>query len=238
MRDRYQYQYQPANQGAKPVWRSLSLVVTGGFLVVLAFALLGVWRMGDRFFSNIGAMFSLQVSSPEIDLRPIVISQIRGASELTTSIFVMESVVPTRQNLLLGSMTLGTTKLLYIAHGEVRAGVDLGAIAPQDVTLTQDSITIQLPPPKILDRKIDVNRSSIYEYDRGFMGLGPDVGPNLQTLAQQETLRRIEKAACDNGILESANQRAELVVGQLVKLTGYSKVTVKTQTPDRNTCGS
>ncbi len=236
MRDRYQYQ--PANYNAKPLWRSLSLVATGGFLVVLLFALLGVWRMGDRFFSNMGAMFSLKVASAEVDLRPIVISQIRGASELTTSIFVMETVVPTRQNLLLGSVTLGTTKLLYIAHGEVRAGVDLGAIAPTDVTLTQDSITIQLPPPKILDRKIDVNRSSVYEYDRGFMGLGPDVGPNLQAIAQQETLKRIEKAACDNGILGAANQRAELVVGQLVKLTGYSKVTVKTQTPDPNTCGS
>jgi Protein of unknown function (DUF4230) len=236
MRDRYQYQ--PANQGTKPFWRNLSLVVTGGFLVVLAFALIGVWRMGDRFFSNVGAIFSLKVESPEVDLRPIVISQIRGASELTTSIFVMETVVPTRQNLLLGSVTLGTTKLLYIAHGEVRAGVDLGAIAPEDVTLTQDSITIQLPPPKILDRKIDVNRSSIYEYDRGFLGLGPDVGPNLQAIAQQETLKRIEKAACDNGILAAANQRAELVVGQLVKLTGYAKVTVKTQAPDPNTCGS
>ncbi len=236
MRDRYRYQ--SANHGVNPLWRSLSLVATGGFLVVLAFALIGVWRMGDRFFSDMGAMFSLKVASPEVDLRPIVISQIRGASELTTSIFVMETVVPTRQNLLLGSVTLGTTKLLYIAHGEVRAGVDLGAIAPTDVTLTQDSITIQLPPPKILDRKIDVNRSSIYEYDRGFMGLGPDVGPNLQTLAQQETLKRIEKAACDNDILAAANQRAELVVGQLVKLTGYAKVMVKTQTPDPNTCGS
>jgi hypothetical protein len=229
-------QERPASHVIKSPWRSLSLVVTGGCLTVLAFSLVGVWRMGDRFFAGMSSMFNLKVSTPEVDLRPIVIQQIRGASELTTSIFVMETVVPTRQNLLLGSMTVGTTKLLYIAHGEVRAGVDLSAIGQKDVTFTQDSITIELPPPKILDRKIDVNRSSVYEYDRGFLGLGPDVGPNLQTLAQQETLRRIEKAACDNGILLAANQRAELVVSQLVKLTGYAKVTVKTQSPVAEAC--
>jgi hypothetical protein len=231
-----QIQDRPIARTAKSTWRNLSLIATGGFIAVLAFSLVGLWRMGDRFFAEVASMFSFKVSSAEVDLRPIVIQQIRGASELTTSIFVMETVVPTRQSLLLGSVPLGTTKLLYIAHGEVRAGVDLSAIAPQDITLTPNSITIDLPPPEILDSKIDVNRSSVYEYDRGFLGLGPDVGPNLQALAQQETLRRIEKAACDNGILIAANQRAELVVSQLVKLTGDAKVTVKTQAPATGYC--
>jgi hypothetical protein len=58
------------------------------------------------------------------------------------------------------------------------------------VQVTNNTIQLRLPPPRILDSKIDVNRSSVYDYNRGFLGLGPDVGPQLQTLAQRETLKK------------------------------------------------
>jgi hypothetical protein len=136
----------------------------------------------------------------------------------------------------LANYTVGTTTLLYIAYGEVRAGVDLKDLKAENVQVTNNTIQLRLPPPRILDSKIDVNRSSVYDYNRGFLGLGPDVGPQLQTLAQRETLKKIVAAACSQGVLKQANDRAELVVEKLLNTAGYKQVQVKTQPPAPGTC--
>jgi hypothetical protein len=197
---------------------------------------IGMWRSGAHFFEGINAIFNAPPPKPEVDVRTLVVSQVRGASELTTAVFTMEAVVPSRQDRKLGGYTVGSTTLLYIAYGEVRAGVDLKDLKADDVTVVNDTIQLQLPPPRILDSKIDVNRSNVYDYDRGFLGLGPDVAPQLQSLAQQETLKKIVTAACGNRILDQANDRAQLVVEKLLNTAGYKEVEVKTQSPLPGTC--
>lgn len=216
--------------------RNLMLMSTGSMVLIALLFGIGVLRSGTRFFEGLNAMFNAPPAKPEVDVRSLVVRQIRGASELTTSVFTMEAVVPTRQDRKLGSYTVGSTTLLYIAYGEVRAGVDLKDLNADNVRLVNDTIQLQLPPPRILDSKIDVNRSSVYDYDRGFLGLGPDVAPQLQTLAQQETLKKIVTAACNQGVLQQANDRAQLVVEKLLNTAGYRAVEVKTQLPPPGTC--
>jgi hypothetical protein len=145
----------------------------------------------------------------------------------------MEAVVPTSRDRTFGGYVVGRTTLLYIAHGEVRAGVDLSKIQPEDVQISDQTVTLRLPPPEILDSKIDVNRSRVYDYDRGFMGLGPDAAPQLQSLAQQETLQKIVQTACSQGLLETANQRADFAVTQLLETAGAGdrSFIVETQPP-------
>jgi hypothetical protein len=209
---------------------------TGGTVLVALVLGIGILRSGTRFFEGLGAIFNAPQPQPVVDVRTLILHQIRGASELTTSVFTMESVVPTRQDMKLANYTVGTTTLLYIAYGEVRAGVDLKDLKAEDVQVTNNTIQLRLPPPRILDSKIDVNRSSVYDYNRGFLGLGPDVGPQLQTLAQRETLKKIVAAACSQGVLKQANERAELVVEKLLNTAGYKQIQVKTQPPTPGTC--
>jgi hypothetical protein len=216
--------------------RNLMLMSTGGMVLIALLLGIGMWRSGTRFFDGITAMFNAPPAKPQVDVRSLVVSQVRGASELTTAVFTMEAVVPTRQERKIGQYTLGATTLLYIAYGEVRAGVDLKELNPNNVTVVNDTIQLQLPPPRILDSKIDVNRSSVYDYDRGFLGLGPDTAPQLQSLAQQETLKKIKEAACKNNLLAQANDRAELVVEKLLNTAGYKQVVVKTQSPSPGSC--
>ncbi|MGB5970174.1 MAG: DUF4230 domain-containing protein, partial [Spirulinaceae cyanobacterium] len=155
------------------------LVSVGGVVLLFIIFLLVLKQLGSDVWGNIAAFLNLSSSEPEVDVPTLVVKQIRGASELTTAIFTMEAVVPTRQDSKLGEVVIGTTTLLYVAHGEVRAGVDLSKIEAEDVTYTDETetVTIQLPPPEILDSKIDVDRSKVYHYDRGFLNLGPDVAP-------------------------------------------------------------
>ena len=190
---------------------------------------LGLWKFGDRFVAGLQLMVTPQVEAPEPDVRSIVVQQIRGASELTTAIFAMEAVVPTKSDRTLGGYVIGSTNLLYIAYGEVRAGVDLSEIGTGDVQLGADGIRITLPPPRILDSKLDLTRSDVYDYNRGFLGLGPDNAPDLQAAAQKLALDKIVQAACSEDILQEANSRAQLTVAQILSTAGLAEVEVVTQ---------
>ena len=216
--------------------RNLMLMSTGGMMLMALVFGIGVWRSGNHFFQGVNAIFNAPPTKPQVDVRSLIVSKVQGASELTTAVFTMEAVVPARQERKIGEYTIGSTTLLYIAYGEVRAGVDLKELTPNNVSIVNDTIQLKLPPPRILDSKIDVNRSSVYDYDRGFLGLGPDTAPQLQTLAQQETLKKIKVAACKQNLLAQANDRAQLVVEKLLNTAGYKQVEVKTQSPPPNMC--
>ncbi|MGJ3247831.1 MAG: DUF4230 domain-containing protein [Elainellaceae cyanobacterium] len=216
--------------------KNLPRIAKGALAVVMLLLLFSIWRNASRFMGHFSAMFNLQTSEPEIDPRSLVIDQVRGVSELTTAVYAMESVVPASRDRTLGNYVIGRTTLLYIAYGEVRAGVDLSEINDGDIQINNEALSLRLPPPEILDSKIDVTRSRVYDYDRGFLGLGPDSAPQLQELAQRETLQRIIEAACDNGVLSEANERAESVVTQLLTTAGYQTITIETQPPPPDTC--
>jgi Protein of unknown function (DUF4230) len=210
--------------------RSLGLIVTGGSIMVGALLLLGLWQSGDRFLAKLAGFLTPPKNEPQVDVRSVVVKQVQDASELTTAIFTMEAVVPTQQDNNVAGLVIGSTKLLYIAYGQVRAGVDLGQLKPTDVVPTPTGFSVRLPAARLLDSKIDVSRSNVYDYNRGFLGLGPDTAPTLQTLAQQKALEKIVDAACREGILQKASDRARLVVSQLVNLPGQ-QITVEPQPP-------
>ncbi|MEB3291680.1 MAG: DUF4230 domain-containing protein [Synechococcales bacterium] len=216
--------------------RSLAILVSGGTMLVGLVLVFNFWRSGEGLWKQLTSWATATNAEPEVDVRSIVVQQVKDASELTTAIYTMEAVVPTQQDATVAGMVVGTTKLLYIAYGEVRAGVDLSQVTVQDVKPTEKSVTLRLPPPKLLDSKIDVAKSSVYDYNRGSLGLGPDVAPQLQTLAQQQALQKITIAACDKGLLDRANERAKLVVSQLVKLPTYPTVNVVAQAVDPKNC--
>jgi hypothetical protein len=216
--------------------KNVGLMLTGGAIAAVLVGVFTSGRVGDRFLSALGHFLNPPAPAPKVDVQSLMIEKIRDASELTTAVYTMQAVVPTSQDSNLGGFVIGTTRLLYIAHGQVQAGVDLSKLAPASVQSTADSVQVQLPPPQILNSKIDVNRSQVYDYNRGMLGLGPDVAPQLQTLAQQEALKKVVAAACEDGVLNRANDRAKLVVTQLLAAAGYKTVTVQVQPPAANAC--
>ncbi|HIK46254.1 MAG TPA: DUF4230 domain-containing protein [Leptolyngbyaceae cyanobacterium M65_K2018_010] len=230
---------QAPSPGGRP-WRlvqGVSQVLAGGILMLGLVVGVGLWRSGDRFLAAARLMFDPAAAAPQVDVRSLIVQQLRGASELTTAVFAMEAVVPTRSDRTLAGYVIGSTNLLYIAYGEVRAGVDLSQITVTDGQLEGDrTIQVTLPPPQILDSKLDLAKSQVYDYDRGFWGLGPDDGPDLQERAQREALSKIEAAACAEGVLAEANRRAELAVGQLLTTAGFQSVVVRTQAPIDSAC--
>ncbi len=216
----------------------LGQALGGGALLLAGLVLVGLWRSPDRLAALTRGWLTPTVSAPQVDVRSVVVQQLRGASDLTTAIFAMEAVVPSRSDRSVAGYVIGSTNLLYIAYGEVRAGVDLSQITAKDIKVgAQTSLRLTLQPPQVLDSKLDLTRSSVYDYDRGFLGLGPDNAPTLQDQAQRQALAKIEAAACSQGLLQEANRRAQLTVEQLLATAGFGAVPVVTQPPSA-TCAS
>ncbi|NDJ17798.1 DUF4230 domain-containing protein [Myxacorys almedinensis] len=226
------------NRDTPPVFKNLSGLLVFSLAMVGVVSLVQIGRSGSTIFDRFTSLFQQQPPAPKVDTRSVVIQQVREASELTTAIYTMEAVVPAQQDAAIAGFVVGTTKLLYIARGEIRAGVDLSALTPENVNVTGDTLRLRLPPPRLLDQKIDVAKSGVYDYNRGFLGLGPDTAPELQRLAQAEALKKIQTAACAEGVLEKANDRAKLVVSQLIRVSGVNTVVVETQAPAADACQS
>ena len=226
-------QPRPAESGCLRFSLALFLMALGAVLLVVALVGYGVYRQGQEFMSRATELFRQPQPTPVIDTRAVILRQVQGASELTTAIFSMEAIVAQSRDRTLGPFVIGQTKLLYVAYGQVRAGVDLSELKPEDVEVISDTVIIRLPPPQILDRKIDVERSYVYDFERGL--LGPE-DPDMQSRAERVALEKITQTACETGILEEANRRAELAVGALLQAAGFRDVRIITTPPPPGAC--
>ncbi len=212
---------------------NLILIFIAAGVIFACVATVGVARQGQRFFDNVANLFAVPTpgptATPRVDLGPVVLHRVQGLSELTTTQFGMQTVVTASKGRALGPFEFNT-RLLYVAYGEVRAGIDLRLLGPADVVIQNDqTVTITLPPPRILDSKIDVERSYVYDFQQGV--LSPEA-PELQTEAERQALQQIVAGACQSDILQQANDRAELAISKLLETLNFEDVVVNTRMPE------
>ena len=112
--------------------------------------------------------------------------------------------------------------MLYIAVGEVRAGVDLGQLSSEDIKVQHNTLHIQLPAVKVLDFKLDVEQSRIYDVRRSLF-LAPDASLLHQDI-QRQALEQTREAALKSGILVTAEQNVVRMVKGLFSDLGYTVV--------------
>ncbi len=210
-------------------WKLVS-VVTGIIVLLLVVVLWLAYQV----------IHITSTSKDLVDPGSLIVRQVRDVSELTTAMFEMDAVVPVSETgLIIVNIPITKSKLLYIAHGNVRVGVDLSEFQADDVQVEGDKITVTLPALKVLDSKLDLDHSKVYSYDRGFLGWGPDV-VNLQAQAQREAIKKVEEAACQNWLIKTASDRVEKTVehllSQVLKDRGYREIIVKAQLPAEGSC--
>ncbi len=109
--------------------------------------------------------------------------------------------------------------MLYIAVGEVRAGVDLKMLSPGDIQVRHNTLHIQLPVVQLLDFKLDVEQSRIYDVRRSLF-LAPDSSLLHQDI-QRQALEQTREAALKSGILATAEQNVVRMVKGLFSDLGY-----------------
>ena len=161
--------------------------------------------------------------NPTPTIRPspsTIIHQVRSLSRLETASFTVEKVITAET----GQDALGFLfgdRLLFVAHGQVIAGVDLGQIDQGNITVTEDDrVVVAMPPPEVFVVTLNNERSYVYSRETGFFGLNEE----LETAARQAAEEEILAAALEGGILEMADENARAVLERLILGFGFQEV--------------
>jgi hypothetical protein len=151
-----------------------------------------------------------------------VVVQIRSLARLESSEFVIEKVIIKEQGQGALGMFFGD-RLIFVAHGNVIAGVDLGKMQVSDVqVLPNGTAFVTLPAAQVLVTSIDNQKSYVVDRETGLLTRG---NINLETDARREAQLEIEQAALEAGILDQAQLSAEAYMRQLLGALGYTNVT-------------
>jgi hypothetical protein len=133
-----------------------------------------------------------------------LIQEVQGMSELVTVKYVLEKVV-----VLEDARWYGDNRVLLLAHGIVKAGVDLRALQPGDLVLEDDKVLIVLPAAAITDVYLDENKTRVIEHSTGLLrGFDKD----LQIAARRQAVEELRRSARANGITEDAQEQARQVL--------------------------
>lgn len=159
-----------------------------------------------------------------------VVKQIQQLSRLQTITYNVDTVISSEKQGTWQALWQDKQKALFIAHGNVQAGIDLAEISTDMVliefsetetnkTIENAKITINLPPAKLFEVYLD--NIEMYDWQTGMFGIvqaDPDMLSNAQRVGKQKVLQK----ACQSGILQQASTSALQQVNQLFALTGAS----------------
>ncbi len=189
-------------------------------IVVLGVALgVGLARYG-QVLPIVGPL--LGEKPPRTTTGPVVVEGIQELDQLATVRWT-ESVPVTRETGgdLLDRLFSGE-QVIVIATGNVEAGVDLGDIHKDDVSVNGDSVTIDLPKPEILSASLDEEMTRVYDRDLSPLNIRPD--DQLVEEARLQAIQKIKGVARENEILDTAQQNAEVSIRAFVTTLGLDEV--------------
>jgi hypothetical protein len=152
-----------------------------------------------------------------------IIQQVQTLSDLVTVKYVMQKVeiVDSPPESTLGKFIQGDNKVLLLAQGIVKAGIDLKKIAPGDVTISGKALTITLPKPEITDAYLDDTQTKVIERTTGFLR---SLDKDLEQTTRQYAVDDIRRAAQQSGILNDANERARTELRTFFQQAGFELV--------------
>ena len=124
-------------------------------------------------------------------------------------------------------------RVLFVAVGSVDAGVDFRGLEAGAVDVSDDgkAVTLELPPATFREPELDLERSHVYDRDRGAIDrlqslFGDDVGVEreLYPLAEE----KLANAARDgSGLLARAERNTRLMLEGLLRSLGFTRVDVR-----------
>jgi len=219
------------------VSRNLTTIFVVGLLIIAAatgYGIVQAVRTATEPARSLPVVIATQASTilhPTPTIYPssaTVVRTVRPLARLETVQYTIEKVITAE----VGQGTFGALfgdRLLFVAHGEVIAGVDLSKMRDADIQVTPDGTAIvTLPAAEVFVATLDNDKSYVYDRETGMFTRG-DV--NLETLARQAAEDEIEKAAREDGILDQAQTNAEAYLRALILALNVEEVMFVRATP-------
>lgn len=178
-------------------------------------ALLAVLGVGTFFLP------SLRVR-PAID-PPAILLQVQKLNELATAKYTVQKVIGIKEE----KQPVGSESILLVFQASVRAGVDLGALRPDDVNQRADGVVvIRMPPSRILSLTIDEQETKVWDRSKTWWTPWVPYSVDLEKRARLAGIDAVNKAVVEMGILNQAQQNAEASIRGVLALAGVKSVLI------------
>ncbi len=188
-------------------------------LLIIAFIFLCIFGFG-LFIGRVIPRFAAVNQPPQIQNTATILRQVQTLSQLVTIKYVLERVV-----VLEDVKWYGENKVALIAHGIVKAGVDLSEMKADDLHLKKNKISLQLPYPIITDAYLDEKQTRVLERNTGDVRA---IDKDLEQNARNQALDDLKRAARQSGILDEAEERAKDQLKNLFGQLGFTEVEIQT----------
>ncbi len=159
--------------------------------------------------AGVGVLFGLNLprvrvppaAPPTILNTATLVQQIQSLAELVTVKYVLEKLV-----VLEDTRWYGDNRVLLVAQGVVKAGIDLREIEPSDLDLDLNTVQITLPPVTITDVYLDEQNTRVLEHSTGLLRA---FNKNLEAEARRQAVEELRRAARQGGIYQDAQLQAQ-----------------------------
>lgn len=202
------------------------LITVIGSVIFFSLTINETIRAAVSPIQNVNRSISTQVSkllnpTPTVIPDPVtIIREIQSLARLETIQYTVEKVITAEINQGVFGPLFGD-RLLFVAHGYVIAGIDLSAIATEDLRLEEGVLFVDLPGAEIFVATLNNDESYVYDRTTGILRKSDQ---DLETNARQVAEAEILKAALEDKILEQAQQNAEVYLERLFNTLGYKEV--------------
>src|SRR2546425_1550569 len=164
------------------------------------------------FIALLWVRLPLAGGPPKIQNTTTILQQIQTLSELVTVKYVLEKVV-----ILEDVKWYGENRVLLVAHGIVKAGVNLQEIKPEDVRVDDKKVVVKLPPARITDVYLDDKKTRVVDRTTGLLR---PFDKDLEQSARRQAVEDLSISARFNGINRDAEERARLQLTNLFHQLG------------------
>jgi len=162
-------------------------------------------------------LFMLRLSSsnpsPKIQSTATLLKEVQSLSQLVTVKYVLEKIV-----ILEDVKWYGGNRVLLLAHGVVKAGVDFQKLKPEDLRVEGNRVLLKLPRASITDVYLDEQKTQVVENSTGLLRA---FDKTLEQNARRQAVGDMRRAARHNGIYDDAEERAKLQLANLFRQLGF-----------------
>lgn len=161
--------------------------------------------------------------SSEKKHRASSILELKELGKLATVEYLVSKVVRARDDQTW--YKIGERKILISCKASIRAGVDLSKIGAQQIKQSENSISIQLPPPEIISFSLPPEKIKVEYVEVGIFRHRFNQSEIEGIMVQAE--RQIRRQMDSLNILQKAQESAATFVRHFFQQAGFEEVTVQ-----------
>ena len=166
--------------------------------------------------------------------QPVLLKSLENLSDYHAATANMQVVVDIEQDARLLPSFIKGERTLFVAAGTVDAAVDFRGLSrdPDAVQVSDDrrSVKLTLPAPKLLEPRLDPDRTRVYDRDRGVLDRVEDALSDRpgdeQPLYQLADKKLAAAAAEDPKLLQTAERNTRSMLEGLLRGLGFENIKI------------